>query len=360
VRRIVKGLRPGEARGVARAAFQSAAAAVATYLALRAVGSDELLVGILSSVYILTPTIGGTMSSSLQRVTATLIGSAIGIACLLLLPDTWGTVAALGLSMLVLGGVSHLRPAWTYGMVAAVALSLHAEEQALSVALDRGTAIAIGAAVGTLATFIVWPERAATRFHRRLAAAQGAIARHAAAALDRARGTDSGEKIRDAERAYHDSMAHAREAASVARFPRGGRREELLHATDRLYHSLTLIDRAIGQAEADPVSRREDFGDRVEALREKALEVLDIVRGDAEGDAKAAFNRLGEETRRARAILAGDDMDDDGHLRRATLLFGMEEVREALGQFFDELRQDEEEHRVGTTLRRAGARRVPD
>jgi uncharacterized membrane protein YccC len=360
VRGILQGFRPGEARGAARAALQSAAAAVATYLALRALGSDEFFVGILSSVYILTPTIGGTMSSSLQRVTATLIGSAIGIACLLLLPDTWGTVAALGLSMLVLGGVSHLRPAWTYGMVAAVALSLHAEERALSVALDRGTAIAIGAAVGTLATFVVWPERAATRFRRRLAAAQAAVARHAAAALDRARGTDSGDEIRAAERAYHDSMAHAREAASVARFPHGARRQELLRATDRLYHSLTLIDRAVEQAEADPVSRREDFGERVDALRRHALEVLDIVRGDAEGDAQAAFDRLGEETRHARAILSGDDIDDDGHLRRATLLFGMEEVRTALGQLFDELRQDAREHGARTRLRRAGGRLVSD
>lgn len=352
---------PGQMRGIARAALQTAVAAILTYVAMRFLGLDQYFIGVLSAVYILTPTIGGTVSSGLQRIVATFIGSAIGIACLVLLPDTWGTIAALGLSMAVLGGIAHLRPAWSYGMVAAVALSLRAEENAMDVAVDRGWAIVVGALLGMIATLVIWPERASARFARRLAAAQGAIGRRAAAALDRAKGEESRDAAEAADREYHENIDAAKTAAGVVRFDRDKRRGERLGATERLYHSLTLIDRAVEHGDDDPLSRDETFGDHVDAVRGHAVEVLDILRGEGEGDAQEAFDRLGRETDRAREILSDDDADDAGHLRRATLVFGMEELRAALGQLFDELRHDERRSVIGASLRAAGAERLaPD
>ena len=351
----------GEMRGATRAALQAAAAATVTYLVMRWVGLNEYFIAILSAVYILTPTIDGTVQSGMLRVTATLIGSVIGIACLFILPDTWGTIAAIALSMLVLGALAHLRPVWSYGMVAAAALSLRADENAVQVAIDRGLAIGLGALIGTLATFVVWPERADTRFRYRLAAAQGAIARHAEAALDRARGEDREEKVRKADQAYHEQIGHARSTAEVVRLDRDRRRDDRLRATDRLYHSLTLIDRAVEHAGSDPLSGKDDFHGLVENVREHAVGLLNTLRGDAGGDAQQMFDQLNDDTQSARQILQDDDPDDDGHLRRAVLVYGMMELREALGNLFDELNTDDRRSLAGATLREAGlGRMAPD
>ena len=59
----------------------------------------------------------------------------------MLLPTGYGTAAAIALSILV-NAVAALRPAWRYGVVAALALALGSESNMLQTAMDRSLSIA--------------------------------------------------------------------------------------------------------------------------------------------------------------------------------------------------------------------------
>ena len=137
-----------EMKDAARLAMQSAVAAAATYLAMQVIGMPEKFVGILSAVLVIQPSVGNTMGEAWDRVAATLIGSAIGAACLLLLSGAYATAGALALSMLVINAVAGFRPEWRYGAVAAVALSLGAESDLWQTTQDRALAIGLGALIG--------------------------------------------------------------------------------------------------------------------------------------------------------------------------------------------------------------------
>ncbi|MDX5413148.1 MAG: aluminum activated malate transporter family protein, partial [Rhodobacterales bacterium] len=151
--------------------MQAASAALAVYLLMQTLDLPETYLAILSAVYIVQPSVGGTMGSAANRIIATLVGSVISLICLAVLPDRLGTPVALVTSLLVINGAAVLKPAWQYGVVAAIALSLGAEEEALRTAIDRGIAIGLGATIGITASLIIWPESAAKRFERHLRSA---------------------------------------------------------------------------------------------------------------------------------------------------------------------------------------------
>ncbi len=88
--------------------------------------------------------VGGTLGESAMRLQSALAGSALGLLCLLLVPEGWGVAGAFG--------------------------------------------VALGAVIGALVSLLVWPARAEARFERqfrdalraaalRLSDAVGAVAR---------------------------------------------------------------------------------------------------------------------------------------------------------------------------------------
>lgn len=153
-------------RDAARLAIQSAVAAAAMFLVMRSLGLPEVFVGVLSAVLIVQPSLGSTLGSGMQRIMATLVGCVVGVVTIVLVPYGYGTAVSLAASMLVMNAIAGFRSEWRYGVVAAVALALSAEQDVLQAAIDRSLSIALGAGVGVLASLLVWPEKASTRAER--------------------------------------------------------------------------------------------------------------------------------------------------------------------------------------------------
>lgn len=316
-----------EARDAARLAVQSAAAAAGMFMLMRSLGLAEEFVGILSAVLVVQPSIGHTVGAARNRIVATLVGSAIGIGCLVLLPAGYGTAAALALSMLVINAASALRPGWRYGTVAAVALALGSESDAFETAKARALAIAIGAAVGAIATIVVWPDSAGKRSRRHLRAALRAIAKRLDAAVEGARGgpDDDGHEAR---KKYHDHVGEAREAADGIRF---GDREAMMtrvEKAERLYNSTLILNRVAEETDC-ATEGDEELARRVEKIREASCHAILALAGEDE-ELDRYLETIRTELERARSSATKSESDPPQHVLRCALIFGLKEVLDTL------------------------------
>jgi uncharacterized membrane protein YccC len=314
-------------RDIARAALQSAAAAAATFGAMRALGLSELFIGVLSAVYILQPSIGGTLSSARTRLVSTLVGTAAGLGTILALPEEFGRGVALALAVFVVSGMAAARPDWTYGLVAAVGVSLASGEDALDTAVARGVAIALGAGIGLLAAVLIWPETARSRREKHLARAIRAVRDRVDDAVAVAEGEGEGRADEIAPR-YHREMALAREAHRYSRFRAAGS-EARLDALQRLYDAAIVIDRADTALARDP-SLVHDIAGEVRAARQGIVAALDRLLAEGSmprGELARLDGTLAGLSERAVAEAGSREA-----LRaRLALIFGLAEVRASLG-----------------------------
>jgi len=194
-----------------RRAAQSAVAASASFVIMDALGLQELFLGVISAVLIITPSVGGTMGAAFTRLQATAVGSLISLTCLLVLPDAWNTAAALAVSMLVVGGVTGIRPEWSYGAVAAIGIALPGDMGLFETASARALAIAVGATTGVLVSLLVWPDRAESRFDRHFRTALRASATRLSDALVAATAERADAAPPEHVSAYHRAVQEAQE-----------------------------------------------------------------------------------------------------------------------------------------------------
>lgn len=329
----LKSLRGDAWRDAARAALQGAVAAAATFLLMRQLGLPEVFVGILSAVFILQPSIGGTARSAGSRLVATLVGTLAGLTTLLALPYDVGTTLALALSVFLVSGMASIRPDWTYGLVAAVGISLASEQDALQTAVDRAAAIALGAALGILASLVVWPERSQTRREKHFRRAIRAVRDRVDDAVATAAGRGEARADKIAPR-YYCEMSLAREADRYARL-RGGGDDERLAALRRLYNATIVVDRA-DEALADDRSLLHDLDAPVRNVRRSLVEALDRILG---GDARPTeiLDRIDRTLASLTDRSADDESDADAMRARLALAFGLAELRASLGRLIETL-----------------------
>lgn len=320
----------GGGRDMLRRALQSALAGLATYLLMSRVNPAEAFLAVLSAVLIIQPSVGGTMGAAWSRLQATVTGSLISLACVLLLPDGWGASAALSLSLLVVGGIAGLRPDWTYGVVAAAAIALTPEAAALETAGARALAIGLGAATGVFVSLLIWPDRAESRFARHFRNALLATATRLDDALKAA--TKAGDEAAPPDHVsdYHKALQQAQEALGAVKLADCAEMQRRLEALRRLYNSIIILDRAAEPGVAS-VSETCDLTDEVSALRRQAC---DMLRALAEGQERSedGTRQIDETLKGLKAALADDDPRSDLHLSRNALAFGLYEVRKALAE----------------------------
>lgn len=319
-------------RDASRLALQSGAASVAAYLALRAIGSEELFVGILSAVMILQPSIGGTMQSARARLSASVLGSAIGLACLFALPAGYGTAIGLLMTMFVLNGLAVLRPAWSYGIVAAVALSISSDDL-VQASIDRLLAIGIGGALGLIVAAILWPDTAGARFERHMASALRTLRSAFGDVLDKAGCDDPGDAIAG-RRELNGSLADADTAcAAMHMADMGPRRERMTHVR-AILDSIWLLD-AVLERTGDLSAK--GLGDPISGFRETGARVLeglaeDDVPVDALADLDAAFGALRDALQE---VHLPDPRDCD---QAQVIVFAAGSIRDRLGDLVRALR----------------------
>lgn len=318
-----------EVRDSARLALQSAAAAAAMFILMQSIGLPEKFVGVLSAVLVVQPSVGGTLGEAWDRFAATLVGSALGIVCLIALPQGYGTAFALAFSMLVINAVAGFRPEWRYGVVAAVALALGSESDATQTAIDRSIAIGAGVVVGVVISLIVWPDTAAKRAGRHVRSALRASADRLDAAVGGALGEEEQEDKR-ARRRYHENIESARKAAAGVRFGNADKLRKQIEHVERLYNSALILDRVAEETDKAGGSTG-DFRDKIDTLREKGCKIAkSIADGEAaeNGDLEEIKILLGEV--RDSVIKGPDDQAARDHIFANTLVFGLGEMVDSL------------------------------
>jgi uncharacterized membrane protein YccC len=320
----------GGGRDMLRRAVQSALAGLATYHLMSRLNPQEAFLAILSAVLIIQPSVGGTMGAAWTRLQATVTGSLISLGCVTLLPDIWGTSAALALSLLVVGGIAGLRPDWAYGAVAAVAIALAPEAEAPETAGMRALAIGLGAATGVIVSLLIWPDRAESRFDRHFRNALRATATRLDDALEAA--TKKGREAAPPDHVsdYHKALQQAQEALGAVKLVDCADMQRRLDALRRLYNSVIILDRA-AETTVAPVSENCGLKDEVSTLRRETCDMLRTLAEGKEGSVQRT-QQIDEALRRLRAVLAEDDPRSELHQNRTALAFGLHEVRKALAE----------------------------
>jgi len=329
----MKALSRNTARDALRRGIQSGVAAVMTYALTQLLDLAEVYIAILGAVLILQPSVGGTMGAAFSRLQATLAGSLLGLACLLILPDEWGTAAALLLSIIVVGGIAGLRSDWSYGAVATVASALASAGDTLPTAWNRGLAIALGAGVGVLVSLLVWPDRAEARFERHLRAAVRATATRLADAVQASMEPSREAAPPEHVSAYHKALELAQEALDVAKLVERDSMRRRLDAVRRLYNSVIILDRA-AEADTPPVAVSDGLRVQVDELRRDACEVLTAL-ADGRRDPGPWTARIDQSLRKLQEVLAEDDPSSDLHRGRNAVAFGLHEVRRNLADLIE-------------------------
>ncbi len=331
-----------ELRDALRLAVQSAVAAATIFTVLQALGLPERFVGVLSAVLVVQPSVGSTVGAAAKRFSATIVGSLVGLACLYALPYGYGTSIALALSMFVMNGLAGLRPEWRYGVVAAVALSLGAESNAVETAQMRALSIGMGVVLGSLTSVFVWPDSGLKRTARHLRAAMSALADRLDAAIDTVSGSKETETWKDAGRRFHAHLEDARGAAESIRLDDGERALQQVDATDRLHNSVLILNR-VAERSGDQEEGDHEFQERVDAVRDEGCAILRKL-ADGATDLESQLGGVKDLLESAQHAIGGDDQGSDERVLQSTLVFGLHEVERALGELLDAFSEPEQVH----------------
>ena len=315
----------GELRDATRLALQSALAAAIMFSLMKVTGMPERFIGVLSAVMVIQPTAGAAMSEAKDRFVSTVVGAVIGFACLTLMPDGYGTAAALALSMLAINFVAGFKTEWRYGTVAAVALALGSDSDVMQTAIDRSLAIGVGVVIGTLISLVVWRESSEKRTMRHLRRALKALADYVDDAIERVGDNDSGDK--DARSEYDASISAAREASASIHMNDSAFYDDQIDNTDQVWGAARSIDR-IGRGD---YSFGEELIDKIDSVKRNSCKVLSAL-GEDERPDSGTLDAIDRDVKEARVLaLDGEGQGNLHHAAKGALIF-------TLGQLADGLR----------------------
>ncbi|MDF1586607.1 FUSC family protein [Marinimicrococcus flavescens] len=260
-RRLARAASPARLREPLRHACRTAAAALLAYLVMRVAHLPEASWAVMSALYVIRPSVGGTLGSLGSRVAATILGSAVGLALLLVLGQgAWQTPLALALSTAIIQLFTAFIPGMMYAhMVSSVLVLVGVDDGALMAAVDRSVAILCGALAAGAAVALVFPSAAHRVIHRDLGVAVRRCGDLLAAAVAHLfdRDAESLTPIHDDIRAHLDrAIAMAQETRRRRVRKAGPAYHELTSRVQRLWQTMGVLDRIDGTALPDPVRER--------------------------------------------------------------------------------------------------------
>ncbi|HEV7371906.1 FUSC family protein [Arenibaculum sp.] len=337
----------------ARQAVQAAVAALATFALMKLAALPELSWAVISALFVIQPSVGGTVNSVVGRLLGTVLGTLVGLACVRFI-GTQGWMAALSLAVaaVVVEFVASWRPGLRYGHVPAGILIVSSSDMLIDAALDRALAIGIGGVIAGATALLIFPEAAHRRADRALGAALrgcGALLRAAMPGL-LATGRDPLGPIHGEVRGH---LEQARAMLAQSRRGRAGPRRDgpeyraVLHAVERLWHTLILIDRV--DVEPLPETLRGRLGATLDAFATAACAYLEqlgasVSEGRAlpaadqvKGRLRALDDRLAELQRRGEA----DALPTHAMERVFALAFALEELAGNFDEIADLFRRAE-------------------
>lgn len=322
-----------ELRDALRVAVQSAAGAATTYMLMKLLDMPEKFVGVLSAALVISPGIGETLGGAWKRIVATIIGALLGGLCLWLLPSGYGTAIALGASLVVMSGFAGLFPQWQYGVVAAVALALGAEEELLQVSFDRTFAIGLGVIVGSILSLLLWPQKSSTRANQFIREALRDTSKFFKLAVDTADNASvdvANKELNSLNDHYTSMISKARSAANSVNLVSNDTLMDRISATEWLHNSLVTI-RQIAENEDDIDSDNEQTAEILLDIESKVAEILlKLAEGGSELD-ETLIDNIHQQIQAFRANVSEDKSRDSwNHVNRATMVFALDQIAESI------------------------------
>lgn len=308
-------------RDALRLGLQSAIAATLCFLVLQLQGSEEKFVGVLSAVLIVQPSIGSTVTAGWERLLSTLVGSAIGLFCLFLLPNAYSVIVALAVVMFVMNFIAGFRPGWRYGVVAAVALALADTSGNFDVAKARAIAIGIGITAGVIVSLVVWPESAARRARRyRRLSLCAAAKRFKWAIMDESDPSESNE----ARHRFHKSLSAGRDLADASSGEEKKVLQDSFDTVEALYNSIILINRV-----ESPMSLFNPETISRDCLIEDGQAAICSLLDEGE-DFDVAYERFCKAIDAIENDLTGHDLENEETKGAASVVFALQEMVQCL------------------------------
>ena len=318
----------------ARLAAQSAAAAALTYAAMRMFGLEHLTWAVISALLVGQHSVDGTLVAVRGRLGGTVLGAAVGLAAIALLPGESLALARLVLAAAAVNAVAALEPRLRYGVVVAAIVTLEPGADPFEGALERALAIGIGAGAGAACAWLVWPQSARRRTLRELRRAIDDCAALLRGSVDRVLG-----KPVDIEPLHRRFLTHVGAArAQAAPMRRRGEADCLLqavHAAERLWHALIVLDR-ISHSEEHAPPPNGALARALDEVREQSCAALgrlgsaDTRATGRQADATHAVHAAIEEARAA-CCRAEDALGREA----AVLDFALREIRRNLAELRD-------------------------
>ncbi len=326
-------------RDVLRTSLQSAVAGGLTWLAGSALGSPHVSWAIISALYVVSQSVGASLSSGISRMVGTLLGTVIGIASVWTLGGEDYTGLRVAIAALLTSALVTFRPDWRYGIVAATIVAVEPDGNVLGGALGRVLAILLGTAIGFAATAVIWPQTAGKRVSRSIGQAIMTCSKLVRRGVDAALGEEV--ELNTLHQQFLAQDGAARDAASSVR--RKSRRKDLydtIGALERLWHALIILDRVAHEEHTFDLAEDGDLPDALSRLRQSAADRLESLAHSghaSDGQGERFKDRLDE----VDALIARSEGESSGEsatgfagLRFALLELGrnIRELENALGQ----------------------------
>lgn len=263
----------------ARFALQSAIAAAGAFAVAHATEWGDPFAAVISAVFVVQPSAGGTASTGWNRLLATAIGAVVGFVMLMIMPPDWGTVAAIGLAMLVVNLIAAFRIDWRYAAIPAAAIALGGGSETLATTIDSATDIAIGVVIGILVSILVWPDTARVRVSRQIRSAIDA----SASRLRAARSDTPEDAARAARERFYENASTARQTARRLSGEQQDAANQAIDEAELLFNAVVTLRAAATKETASPTAN-------LDAIEDAAITAICAI-ADRKQDPDVAISR---------------------------------------------------------------------
>nr|CAD6628244.1 FUSC family protein [Rhizobium sp. TCK] len=167
-----------------RLAVQTGGGAALAYVTANAAGTPEPSWSVISALFVIQASLGGTIRSALSRLMGGAVGLVLGLVTIFLI-GTGGSMTVLGLTIGVamMAALAAIKPSLSYGLVTVTILILAPGVEVIEGALVKAVEITLGSLCGAATAAAVMPRPAHRLVDDRLADALEAAADLVAADL---------------------------------------------------------------------------------------------------------------------------------------------------------------------------------
>jgi uncharacterized membrane protein YccC len=256
--------RLGRFHDPARMAIQTGVASVVTLELCRLLGFQQLTWGVMSALFVIQMSVGGTVGMAIYRILGTALGTAAGVMAVLVVP---ATPLPQAITLFVVGSglvfVAGIWPGLRFGAIAAAILIVApppTDLDVLAAAGSQAAQILLGTVVATVTSRLILPDSA----HRQSARSIARLLTLCADLLETVTGElragkRDDDRLAGINRGIVKALEEADQSSAQSRRPlerrwarwRGGERlsdpDKIVRCAQHLWHTLLIAQRTGGE-----------------------------------------------------------------------------------------------------------------